>query len=111
MMSAEPFPFSVQHGGRIRPHSWDPAARAPRGVPGPPLTSLKACLALSCFLIFKGSGCPRKSDLVAFLPVQSPDPDSHAIHYPALCRGSGRCSVALPWVPVTVQSSSPCSPP
>lgn len=67
--------------------------------------SLKACLALGCFLIFKGSGCPRKSALVAPLPVQSPAPSSRAVCYPCRvllppqpCVAKGHCPVPLPWV-------------
>ena len=108
-MLTELFPFTfLLPGGRIRPSSQDPRALAPQGVLGPPLTrtgSLKACLALSRFLIFKGSECPRKSDLMPFLPVQSPDPDSHAIYYPQHmllppwpCVGREHCSAALPQV-------------
>lgn len=55
------------------------------GSPRPtanPRCQLESCLPLSCFLIFKGSRCPRRADLVPFLPVQSPDPDSHAIYDP-----------------------------
>lgn len=93
----ELFLFTLpQLGGRIRPGSRDPTALAPRGVPGPPLTrtgSLKACLALSCFLIFKGSECPRKSDLVPFLPVQSPDPNSLTqFIIPDMCRCRPGCA-------------------
>lgn len=110
MVLIELFLFTfLQAGGRIRPGSRDPTALAPWGVPGPPLTrtgSLKACLALSCFMIFKGSECPRKSDLMPFLPLQSPDLDSHAIYYPRhvplpprLCVGREHRSAALLWVP------------
>lgn len=55
------------------------------GSPRPtanPRCQLESCLPLSCFLIFKGSRCPRRADLMPFLPVQSPDPDSHAIYDP-----------------------------